>query len=116
MINSGKILVLALSLFASAAFASSADYKSGEVIVKFKSGQAGLMRTRTATNLLYQAAGVRSVERFSGVERLVLQENVKIEDALAELRKSDLVEYAQPNFILKILPLHTRAEFPASLA
>jgi hypothetical protein len=97
------ILALLLSLSAAAAFG--AEFKPGEVIVKFKTGEAGLIRTRAATNLLYKAAGVRSVERFSGVERLVLEDNVKVEDALAELRKSDLIEYAQPNYILRILPV-----------
>src|SRR6185437_8243986 len=59
--KSRMVLALALSLVASLAYASSPDYSPGEVIVKFKSGQAGLMRTRAETNMLYEAAGVRSV-------------------------------------------------------
>src|SRR5947209_5300025 len=93
MFNSRMILAVVLALIANVA--SAAEYKPGEVLVKFKTG---LMRSRAAMTQLYKDVGVRSVERFSGIERLVLEDNVKVEDALVVLQKSDFVDYAQPNF------------------
>jgi subtilisin family serine protease len=101
------ILSFVLGLAANSAFGA-AEYRSGEVIVKYKTG---VLRPRLVMNDLYQAAGVRSVERFSGLEKLVLQENVKVEDAIAELQKSGLVEYAQPNFVFRI-PAHEMGGIP----
>jgi subtilisin family serine protease len=87
--------------------ASAAEYQPGEVIVKYKD-QA--VRTRALMNEMYDAAGVRQVKRFSGlmrgIERLVLADNVKVEDAIAELKKNDAVEYAQPNYILHAYPVY----------
>lgn len=100
MLKSRMILAVVLALVANVA--SAAEYKPGEVLVKFKTG---LMRSRVAMTELYAAAGVRSIERFSGIERLVLKDNVKVEDAIAELLKSDFVAYAQPNYIFRIQPV-----------
>ncbi len=86
--------------------ANAAEYQPGEVIVKYKD-QA--VRTRAFMNQMYEATGVRQVKRFAGVmrgiERLVLADNVKVEDAIAELQKNDAVEYAQPNYILRAYPI-----------
>lgn len=86
--------------------AHAAEYQPGEVIVKYKD-QA--VRTRAFMNQMYDAAGVRQVKRFAGVmkgiERLVLADNVKVQDAIAELQKNDAVEYAQPNYILHAYPV-----------
>ncbi len=94
------ILVVVLALVANVAAA--AEYAPGEVLVKFKTG---LMRSRAAMNQLYEAAGVRSIERFSGIEKLVLKDGVKVQDAIAALQHSDFVAYAQPNYIFHIQPV-----------
>ena len=102
MVKSGMLLALVFGLAANTALASAdsrGEYKPGEVIVKYKTG---VLRTRMVMNELYQAAGVRSIERFSGVEKLLLQDSVKVVDAIAELQRSELVEYAQPNYIFRI--------------
>src|SRR4051812_46211351 len=87
---------LLLVMLATSAFA--ADFRAGEVIVKFKDGA---FQTRKAMEALYDAAGVKSVKRFPksapGLEHLTLDSGVKVQDAIAALEKSDVVEYAQPN-------------------
>jgi subtilisin family serine protease len=84
--------------------ALAAEYKAGEVIVKYKNS---IVRNRAMANALYNKTGVKKVKRYSqimeGFEHLVLNEKVKVEDALAKLKESDLVEYAQPNYILHAL-------------
>ncbi|MFL5815821.1 MAG: S8 family peptidase [Bdellovibrionia bacterium] len=92
-----------------AAFA--AEYQPGEVIVKYK---PEAVRTRALMNQMYDSAGVQKVKRFtgmmSGMERLVLADNVKVEDAIAELEKNDAVEYVQPNYILHAYPVSEGSE------
>ena len=99
-------VVLAAAL--SASIASASGYQPGEVIVKYKDGA---VRSRTEANSLYQAAGVKSVRRFDGVmkgmEQVILQDNVKVQDAIAEFMKSDAVEYAQPNYLLHAFPMYS---------
>src|SRR6185437_3775167 len=95
---------VALSFSASIVFADgsangSQDYRSGQVIVKYRSD---IPRTRQEMDQLYDAAGVRNVERFSGIELLNLKDGVKVQDAIAALQTSGLVEYAQPNYILSV--------------
>lgn len=103
---SRKIAVLAFALqaFGASAFAA-AEYKAGEVIVKYREG---VIRPRESMNLLYKAAGVRAVRHFRGMmkgfERVILDETVKVQDAIAEFEKNPMVEYAQPNYIIRISP------------
>lgn len=99
-----SLFILAFTAASTAAYA--AEYKPGEVIVKYKDG---IVRTRSSMSALYNSVGVDDVHHYSGIlrgfEHLVLGENVKVEDAIAELRKSRSVEYAQPNYILRALPI-----------
>ena len=78
------ILAFALQAFGASAFAA-AEYKAGEVIVKYREG---VIRPRESMNLLYKAAGVRAVRHFRGMmkgfERVILDETVKVQDAIAE--------------------------------
>lgn len=103
MLSPKKALLLVGVLVASAASAS--EYQPGEVIVKYKDGTT---RERTVMNSLYNDVGVVKVKRYRGImkglEQLFLSENVKVEDAIADLERSDLVEYAQPNYILRLFP------------
>ena len=100
-----KAMLLTLAL-ASNAMASGAEYRPHEVIVKYKEGA---LRYRQQVNALYDESGVADVHHFvglmAGFEKLTLKENVKVEDAVAALRKSETVEYAQPNYILHTLPI-----------
>src|SRR5262245_14231543 len=89
---SRKIWILSALLMSASSIsfaAGNGEYQPGEVIVKYKE-QA--IRTRSLMNQIYDAAGVRKIRRFSGlmrgVEHLVLSENVKVEDAIAELQRN----------------------------
>jgi subtilisin family serine protease len=98
--------MMLLSLTLVAAVANAAEFRAGEIIVKYKDGA---VRTRSAMNSLYDAAGVKSVKRYRGVmkgfEQIVLSEDVKLQDALAAFQLHAAVEYAQPNYILRALPI-----------
>ncbi len=102
---SRKIAIVALALQGFAASAFAADFMPGEVIVKYREG---VIRPRESMNLLYNAAGVRAVRYFKGsmrgMEKVILDETVKVQDAIAEFEKNPMVEYAQPNYIIRISP------------
>jgi subtilisin family serine protease len=105
LFSSTVVLSILVGIAASAALGS--EFRSGEVIVKYKSGT---VRTRLGMNSLYMAAGVKSVHRFSGIEHLVLADNIKVEDAIAALKKNPDVEYAEPNYIIHLQPVHKAIE------
>ncbi|MFZ9594507.1 MAG: S8 family peptidase [Bdellovibrionia bacterium] len=110
-------LLLSLTLGVSLSFGlgrvSAADFKPGELIVKYKSGA---IRTRAQVNALYQTVGVKSANHFSGVmtgfDHWILDEGVKLQDAIHEVSQSELVEYAQPNYVLHVLPIEDESEDP----
>jgi subtilisin family serine protease len=109
-----RTLILAVvCVMASAQVVSAAEYVPGEIIVKYK---AGAQRDRMMMNMLYNANGVTKVHRFRGMmkgfEQLVLNESIKVEDAIAALNQSPVVEYAQPNYILRVTPVQEIAEEP----
>jgi len=99
-----SIFALAVQALCWNAFATS-DFKQGEVIVKYRDG---VVRPRESMNLLYEKAGVRAVRHFKGMmkglEHVILEENVKVQDAIAEFERNSMVEYAQPNYIIRISP------------
>ena len=103
----GLSVVLAM-VVSSAVYA--AEYKQGEVIVKYKDG---VVRTRTMMHSLYDKSGALSIHRYKGMmtgfEDIKLAENVKVEDAIAELMKNPSVEYAHPNYIFNTLPVLSKA-------
>jgi thermitase len=104
-------VLLASMVFSSAANAS--EYVPGEVIVKYKNGTT---RTRITMNTLYNSIGVNKVNRLNGLtkgmERLVLNSNSSVEETIAELNKNPLVEYAQPNYILRVPTKVAKTESP----
>jgi subtilisin family serine protease len=103
-----KFLPLLLALISSH-LVLAADFAPGEVLVKYKEGRA---RGRDQVNSFYDSIGVRSVHRFSGqnagFEQLVLDDEDHVLDVLERLKKNDSVEYAQPNYILHILPVFSK--------
>jgi len=105
MVRPRKAVLLSLALVTSQV-ALGSEYKSGEVIVKYKDGQ---LRTRSSMDALYNSAGVAKVRRYSnvmrGIEQLILHDNMTVDEALNQLRKNKTVEYAQPNYILHALPI-----------
>jgi subtilisin family serine protease len=110
MRNYGATLLL-LSLMFLANLAN-ASYQPGEVLVKYKSSA---VRTRSEMNLIYQGLGVRDVKRFGGImkgfEKLTFDPSVNVELMVKKLSAQDIVAYAQPNYILRLLP-QPKTELP----
>lgn len=106
-----KLLVVGLaSLLAVSAFA--AEYKEGEVIVKYKQG---VVRSRMMMNTMYNAMGVKKVRRLSqGSEQITFDKSSKVLDVVAQLSKDPTVEYVQPNYILRINPIRKKHVAPAA--
>lgn len=103
--RSAMIAAIAVTVGLSAS-AMASEFKDGEVIVKYKDG---VTRSRIQMNALYDAAGVKSVRHFKGtmkgLDHVILAENVKVQDAIAAFESSGAVEFAQPNYILRALPI-----------
>jgi subtilisin family serine protease len=103
------MIVAAAGLLPAFALASTGEFKAGEVLVKYKDGA---FRSRISMNALYDAAGVQAVKHLnglmSGMDHITLADGVKVQDAIASFMKSDAVEYAQPNYILRTLPVVAR--------
>lgn len=107
------VLIAVLSM----SFAVASEYVPGEVIVKYKSGW---IRSRSDMNALYQSAGIQSVRRLkgnaSGMEQLRFDaQSVKMDDVINTLQKDDSVEYVQPNYILRALPVGESSEEVANV-
>jgi subtilisin family serine protease len=101
------LALLALLAFGASALASASEFQPGEIIVKYKDG---VTRGRVAMDATYGSLAVKKVKRFQGImkgfEQLTLGDNIKVQDAIAELLKSGTVEYAQPNYILRAYPIY----------
>lgn len=93
--------LLVVSAVATVGFSS--EYFPGEVLVKYKTNVA---RSQSVMRSLYQNLGVQNVKMVSrrsrGLERLTLQSNMSVDDVVARLNKLPYVEYAQPNYVLRI--------------
>lgn len=104
------VVVSALAMVLSSV-ATAAEYKAGEVIVKYKDGT---FRTRLMMNDIYNSVGAVGVKRLKGVmkgyEQITLQQNVSVEEAIRALQQNPAVEYAQPNYILRIQPVIEQKE------
>jgi subtilisin family serine protease len=109
------LLTVSAMFIAAAASAASSNQVPGEVIVQYKDG---VRRSRAVMDSLYDAVGVQKVRRFSplmhGLEHLILNKNVSVEQAIAALNRSGSVEWAQPNYILHIFPTYKAQNASAS--
>ena len=98
----------------SIALTQAAEYRPGELIVKYRDGS---VRTRMSMNGLYETSGVNKVRRFQGLmrgfEQLTLAPGVKLETAMMILRNDPSVEYVQPNYILRAQPVKALDAKPA---
>lgn len=94
-----KALALGLLMVASAAHARKIESVPGEYVVKLKS------RFSTMSNAqLESALGSQVVEHLSAESRAVLVRRTQVErsvSAIAALKSSSLVEYAEPNYIYR---------------
>jgi subtilisin family serine protease len=74
-----------------------ADYKAGELLVKFRSGAAASLDT-------HQAIGASVKRKFSLVpylEHVTLPAGASVEDAIVQYMSDPNVAYAEPNYIRK---------------
>lgn len=115
MFRPRKAIFLGLALVSANAFAT--EYKQGEVIVKYKDSDVRgneLLRSRKSMNALFSTVGVKKVRHYSGVmsnfDHLILNNDTTVEEAIQKLKKNNLVEYAQPNYILHALPVRIHAD------
>jgi len=103
---SPRMALLLISAFLAAATAAAAEFKPGEVIVKYKDG---VVRSRVNMNAMYDALGVKTVRRYTGLmkgfEHLILNDTIKVQDAIAALQQYAAVDYAQPNYIVRTKPI-----------
>lgn len=80
-------------------------YRDGEVIVKYKDG---VKRTRAQMLELYERVGVVDVKRFGGInknfEHLLFNTKSRVDEIVADLERDPMVEYAQPNYLIYVLP------------
>lgn len=90
--------------------AVAAEYKAGEIIVKYKSG---IMRSRVGMNALYDSVGTKNVRHYSGsmtgFDHLILDSKADVKKVITQLQLNPYVEYAQPNYILHALPVFDEA-------
>ncbi len=101
------VVLAAVVVGVSSAYAGTAEYVPGEVIVKYKDG---LIRSRESMNTLYDDARITSVRRLkgslNGFEQLRFNaEDTQMDDVVQTFMKNDAVEYVQPNYILRSLPV-----------
>ena len=76
------------------------DYIPGELLVRFDTARAGA-RTESARQAVATVGGrvARSFDRVApGLQRVVLDEGVDVEDAAADLNARGDVVYAEPNY------------------
>jgi len=116
-----QLLVLTLLLIpgsiisvASASIVSTSEYKPGEILVKYRDD---MRRDRNVMGFIYDLVQVEKVKRFGGnmrsMEQLFVKKDANLQELIAKLEKHPAVEYAQPNFILRALPI-AEARRPSS--
>ncbi len=75
------------------------QYKAREVIVKYKKG--AFNRMKAASHAIY---GSKKIEKFSNLhmELITLREGVSVEEAISKYQHDPNVEYAEPNYAIRI--------------
>lgn len=102
-----NLWVLAVCLVAAALFGvlyhqvqaqGPADYRPGEVLVKFKPGVSA-----ATAMAVHQRLGSRVKETIPGIDVQVITTNRSVGQAVAAYAREGQVEYAEPNFVAKAL-------------
>ncbi len=100
------IVLFVMGFAGSVAHARDAEYVPGELIVKYRGGNAvELQRAQAvAHGAIAQSVNVLRTENFegtlAGMEHLVVETSGSIEDVARQLMASGSVEFAEPNYIL----------------
>lgn len=110
------LLAFTISSFASAAVRSTKTaYAKNELIIKYK---PDTFRIKNVMAPFYQSMGVLNVKRLAnssasivkGMEQWTLRDGVDLQDTLRKLNSHPMVEYAQPNYRLYVLPVYAKKE------
>src|SRR3990172_2632563 len=77
----------------------SEQYKEGEILVKFKAGVS-----KSTQDNFHLKHGSSKIKEFSSlrIHHLKLKEGMSVEDAIKLYKKDPDVEYAEPNYIVKV--------------
>ncbi|MFA6186065.1 MAG: S8 family serine peptidase [Phycisphaerae bacterium] len=98
-------LFLASNCFA--ASDSNLPYKEGELLVKFAPKANGKQKTTNERNQILASLNVGEVKhlfkRVSGLTLVKLPENLKVKDALSNLKGKGGILYVEPNYKIKLL-------------
>lgn len=88
--------VIALSGSAIAQMQEGAEYVPGELLVKFKADV-----NKEAAVLLKSEFGLEAIKvlKRTGIHHLKIRSNLTVREMIERLRRSPLVEYAEPNYI-----------------
>lgn len=91
-------LAFMISPCLSQAAMSSAPYKAGEVLIKFKSGVSGL-----ASESMIRRYNSKTLKIFSNIEaaHIKLPSGQNVEEAIKAFESDPSVEFAQPNYLYK---------------
>lgn len=99
--------LVVVSVVGSISFSQASEYSKNEIIVKYRKNA---VRERMTMNAFYEQNGIESVYHFTGLmssfEKLTIKPDRTIQDALKQVLQDPLVEYAQPNYILRIQPVN----------
>ncbi len=78
------------------------DYKPGEVIVKYKKNTSAASQARIKKDVgVKKTIKKLDIKSKQDAQLLELKQNVDVEDAVFDLEKEPLVEYAEPNYLAK---------------
>jgi len=86
---------------------SKAQYKEGELIVRFAPKAEGIQRTIVERNAILLGLGggevTRTYKMVPGLSLVKLPAGMKVKEVLTDFNKSPEILYAQPNYIYKLL-------------
>ena len=74
-----------------------AEYKYGELIVKYRPGKSG--EARTALHQRYGSQKIREYPEYA-LEQVKLRAGQSVQEAISIFESDDAVEYAEPNYVL----------------
>jgi len=103
------IVIIGLLLVSNSIAASDSNlpYKEGELLIRFAPKVAGLQRTKQEHNQILSSLNAgevnRSYKRVQGLTLVKLPENVKVKDALLNLKNKSEFLYVEPNYKIKLL-------------
>ncbi|HVG18057.1 MAG TPA: S8 family peptidase [Blastocatellia bacterium] len=91
------------TVYSQAREATGRAYVEGEIIIKFKENAEPILDEQISEEVLkVRGARIESLSRRArgGISRIHLDENISVEEAVAQAKADPRVEYAEPNYLL----------------